>query len=204
METTTATCTACLGTGFDVAFDSPCYCGTPTIAHAASVYESLIIDQQDTESLLLTFLQGCKWSEFAQSLAKQWASKGSLSAKQLASATSMKAKCDAKAPKVAPIKVTNELIVFLADTAGWSEFSRSLLLQVERNGGLSDRQIAAVESMKAKVDAKHAAKALPTLEDAIAHGKATGHCAICNRELSNAVSVERGIGPYCYAKYYGG
>lgn len=35
------------------------------------------------------------------------------------------------------------------------------------------------------------------LAAAIAHGKRTGNCAICGRELTNAESVERGIGPIC-------
>lgn len=32
---------------------------------------------------------------------------------------------------------------------------------------------------------------------AVAHGRRTGNCAICGRELTNAESVERGIGPIC-------
>jgi hypothetical protein len=36
---------------------------------------------------------------------------------------------------------------------------------------------------------------------AIAHGKRTGSCAICGRELTNAESVERGIGPICAEKF---
>jgi hypothetical protein len=39
------------------------------------------------------------------------------------------------------------------------------------------------------------------LAAAIAHGKRTGNCAICNRELTNAESVERGIGPICAEKF---
>jgi len=35
------------------------------------------------------------------------------------------------------------------------------------------------------------------LAAAVAHGKRTGKCAICSRELTNAESVERGIGPIC-------
>jgi hypothetical protein len=33
--------------------------------------------------------------------------------------------------------------------------------------------------------------------EAVAHGKRTGSCAICARELTDPVSVERGIGPIC-------
>lgn len=38
-------------------------------------------------------------------------------------------------------------------------------------------------------------------EAAIAYGKQYGQCAICGRELSDAESVKRGIGPICADKY---
>jgi len=34
-----------------------------------------------------------------------------------------------------------------------------------------------------------------------AHGLQTGHCCICNRELTDPVSVERGIGPICAGRF---
>jgi hypothetical protein len=42
------------------------------------------------------------------------------------------------------------------------------------------------------------------LGEAIAHGKKTGNCACCNLPLTNPVSVERGIGPICFDKFFGG
>jgi hypothetical protein len=42
------------------------------------------------------------------------------------------------------------------------------------------------------------------LGEAIAHGKKTGNCACCNLPLTNPVSVERGIGPICFEKFFGG
>ena len=39
------------------------------------------------------------------------------------------------------------------------------------------------------------------LAAAVAHGKRTGNCAICNRELTNAESIERGIGPICAERF---
>lgn len=41
-------------------------------------------------------------------------------------------------------------------------------------------------------------------EAAIAHGKATGICAVCGAFLENPESVARGIGPICFAKIGGG
>lgn len=38
-------------------------------------------------------------------------------------------------------------------------------------------------------------------ESAVAYGRLTGCCAICSRELENAESVARGIGPICAEKY---
>lgn len=35
----------------------------------------------------------------------------------------------------------------------------------------------------------------------IAHGKETGYCGICNRELTDPVSIARGIGPICAEGY---
>lgn len=32
---------------------------------------------------------------------------------------------------------------------------------------------------------------------AIAYGKKFGRCAVCNRELTDEESIERGIGPVC-------
>jgi len=41
------------------------------------------------------------------------------------------------------------------------------------------------------------------LAEAIAHGKATGRCACCGRELSDPVSIERGLGPLCEENFFG-
>lgn len=39
---------------------------------------------------------------------------------------------------------------------------------------------------------------------AIAHGKEFGVCSCCNRALTDPESVARGIGPVCFANYFGG
>jgi len=43
--------------------------------------------------------------------------------------------------------------------------------------------------------------ALDPYKAATQHGNLTGHCACCGLELSDPVSVERGIGPICAAKW---
>lgn len=42
---------------------------------------------------------------------------------------------------------------------------------------------------------------LDPLAEAVAHGKRTGHCAICSRKLTDPESVDRGIGPVCATKF---
>lgn len=42
---------------------------------------------------------------------------------------------------------------------------------------------------------------LLTLEQAAKFGHQTGVCAVCARDLSDPVSVERGIGPVCYKRF---
>ncbi|HEY3434266.1 MAG TPA: DUF6011 domain-containing protein [Solirubrobacterales bacterium] len=41
------------------------------------------------------------------------------------------------------------------------------------------------------------------LSAAIAHGKESGRCACCGRELTDPESIERGIGPICATKFFG-
>jgi hypothetical protein len=36
---------------------------------------------------------------------------------------------------------------------------------------------------------------------AVLHGKASGRCAVCSRDLTDPESIERGIGPICAGKF---
>ena len=38
---------------------------------------------------------------------------------------------------------------------------------------------------------------------AVAYGRAYGNCSCCGRELTNALSIELGIGPICREKFFG-
>jgi hypothetical protein len=40
-------------------------------------------------------------------------------------------------------------------------------------------------------------------QSAIAYGKRFGVCSCCGRELTNGESIDRGIGPICFEKYFG-
>lgn len=57
----------------------------------------------------------------------------------------------------------------------------------------------------AKVDAKVVEADLLRIEQdpeaaAVLHGKASGRCSICSRDLTDPVSIERGVGPICLGK----
>lgn len=54
------------------------------------------------------------------------------------------------------------------------------------------------DEMKAKV----VEVALDPLAAAVLHGRQTGTCSCCGRQLDNAESVELGIGPICRSKYF--
>lgn len=40
------------------------------------------------------------------------------------------------------------------------------------------------------------------LERAVQHGKDTGECSCCGRQLTDPKSIEQGIGPVCYSKWF--
>ncbi len=60
-------------------------------------------------------------------------------------------------------------------------------------------------SKGSKCDAGRAASVLAVMSDplayAVAYGRETGSCSCCGRELSDPISVERGVGPVCLANY---
>lgn len=59
-----------------------------------------------------------------------------------------------------------------------------------RSRDCSDAQVAEIQALAAD-----------PLAAAVAHGKRYGSCAVCSRELSDPVSVERGIGPICAGRF---
>jgi hypothetical protein len=57
------------------------------------------------------------------------------------------------------------------------------------------------------VDLQDVSRALLEIEAdperaAVLHGKASGNCSICGRDLTDPESIERGIGPICAGKYF--
>ncbi len=112
----TITCKTCNDTGFDLAFDSPCGdCGAyqaqmsderieeaRTEAKAASAR----IEEAAADAVeLVAWLEAQTWSDFAQSLAKSYRSKGVLTEKQMASALRMRTKVQARERSTSPATV---------------------------------------------------------------------------------------------------
>jgi len=54
-----------------------------------------------------------------------------------------------------------------------------------------------------EIKATIAAICADPLGQIVAHGQKTGNCACCGRELTDADSVARGIGPVCFERYFG-
>lgn len=53
-----------------------------------------------------------------------------------------------------------------------------------------------------EIKAQIAAICADPLGQIVAHGRKTGNCACCGRELTDADSVARGIGPICFERYF--
>lgn len=66
---------------------------------------------------------------------------------------------------------------------------------------LPDLRFVAVRSAPASTEASLLAIAADPLGAAVRYGQRTGRCACCGRELTNDVSITRGIGPICADKW---
>ena len=164
---------------------------------------------------LVAWLTLQDWSDFFQSLAAQAFTKGNLSPKQWQAAQSGRDKCamsKARNQTGFDVEVIFEGIeadgitvrpegsdrsvqidkVTHGKWAGWffvkDEFGRKL-------GSQRPGQTFKGEAL----DALRWVAANRELAF-VTHGKATGHCGICRRQLTNPESVERGIGPVCASR----
>lgn len=69
-------------------------------------------------------------------------------------------------------------------------------------GKIVDGKFYKSRDCSAEQEAKVVEVASAPLEAAVAYGKMYGQCSICGRELTDKVSIERGIGPICESKYF--
>jgi len=70
-------------------------------------------------------------------------------------------------------------------------------------GRITDGAFVRTRECSDALEAEFLALCAQPLEAAIAYGRQTGVCACCGRELTDPVSVERGIGPICAQKFFG-
>lgn len=68
-------------------------------------------------------------------------------------------------------------------------------------GKVSGGKFYAVRNCSGDVQGRVLAAASDPANAAVAYGKKFGSCAVCNRELSDPASIERGIGPICAERF---
>ena len=167
---------------------------------------------------LYNFLENSKsWNDFSKSLLGSISKYGSLTDNQLAAAERMMAKCNAKAKQrnsnsvemdhskinEAFAKQTTRAKPFLnagdvqfssAPASGVNEGAIYVKIAGEYQGKLIDGKFFA--TVTTHIDQIREACSSP-LELAKAHGRKSGTCCQCSRELTNPDSIKAGIGPIC-------
>ena len=179
---------------------------------------------EEHEKILHALREIMSWNSFAQSLVEQIINKGSLSEKQMFAASAMLMKIknnkEERQRNIVSIDLSNVKKIF--DKAHEAiknpkfRVDNIVLSRAPDNG----RNAGAIY---VKVNGEYAGKVtggywLPcrapegTLEklqeiakdplgSAVAHGKRTGNCSACGRDLTNHGSIEKGIGPICAERW---
>lgn len=173
---------------------------------------------------LIEWLEAQDWSEFAQSIALQYRSKGKLSAKQIASAKKMRETMAAKAKaKKAAVKSDKPSGINLEDLPsgyyavpggtrlkvrvarptkaskwhGWTFVSDGAEYGQRKNYGKQAPSGLYQGDIQTELEAILA----DPLEARKAFGKLWGQCGSCGRKLEDADSIAAGIGPICASKW---
>jgi len=182
-----------------------------------------VVDTAEMDELA-AWLTEQTWSDFAQSLAKQYASRGTLSVKQVASARKMQATMEAKARA----KASNS-----APTPGHLDLSKLPSGYYAVPGGETRLKVRVARPTKASkwhgwvfvsdgaeygarknygrqspsglyqgvINTELRAILSDPLEASRAYGRLWGQCGRCGRKLEDADSVANGVGPICAAKW---
>ena len=163
------------------------------------------------------------WNDFAMSLLGQYVRKGDLSEKQWDAAERTITKIKNKAERretltrdvdVSRIKTLLETAKVKKPVFRAAELAFSLAPMNGRNGGAvyvkrgPDYQGKIMDGKFMPVGACHTATADAVVRvasdprgEAVQHGKVTGRCSCCGRELTDPVSIEMGIGPICASNW---
>ena len=160
------------------------------------------------------------WKPFAASLVKQFDDRGSLSEKQTGAAVAMLMKIKAnkaeraEAPTVDLSNVVamfnkaheaiktpkfryEDLVISRAPDHGVNKGALYVKVNGEYAGKVKDGKWFGSQDILPKLQQI----ADNPLESAVAYGRKTGNCAVCNRDLTRHDSIERGIGPICAERF---
>ena len=178
------------------------------------------------EMVIAKLREMSSWNSFAASLIAQFDQKGKLSEKQIGAAKRMFAKMEANAK--AKAEMTTQVDMSAIETMfanavknglkrpGFicGDIRLSLAVAPSRNAGaiyvkhsgeymgkIAGGTFHPIAACLASVPAMVQAIAANPMQSAIGHGRQTGMCACCGRELSDPESVARGIGPICAKKW---
>ena len=210
-------CFKCNGTGFmKTSFQDRQKAAQQRKARKARAAVSNLEEFKFDNAELYAFLENSKsWNDFSKSLLESISKYGSLTDNQLAAAERMMAKCNAKAKQRNSVEMDHSKIneAFARQTtrakpylnAGDVQFSSAPASGVnkgaiyvkiggEYQGKLIDGKFFA--TVTTHIDQIREACSSP-LEIAKAHGRKTGTCCQCSRELTNPDSIKAGIGPIC-------
>jgi hypothetical protein len=176
-------------------------------------YESIIVELEPMVS----------WNSFAASLVSQFKRKGELSERQWDAADRMikktKATLERKSSMTRSVDVSRvkklleaakvkkpvfraaELAFSLAPPHGKNVGAVYVKRGPDYQGKIMDGSfIPARGCVSATADAVVAVASDPRGE-AVKHGKSTGRCSCCGRELTDPISIEMGIGPICASNW---
>ncbi len=101
-----------------------------------------------------------------------------------------------------PLLRLMDLVLSLAPATGRNAGYLYVKDHGEYAGKISqDGKFSPIRSARPEIAQELSKLAADPLEQAKAHGRRTGSCACCGRELTNSQSIELGIGPICAEKW---
>ena len=183
---------------------------TNKVSEAQAVFE-------ETYPGLADFLSKATWSDFAVSLHGQLRTKGWLSEGQVRAARSMQAKAAAKVKPSTDVDLGAIRAMFeKAVTSGYKRpvyRAEGLIISRAPDHGRNPGALYVKEGedyLGKVLGTKYMGKPAPALTAiaadpeaaAVRYGRLTGTCACCGRELTNAKSIELGIGPICRERWF--
>ena len=177
----------------------------------------------DEEEMITELSAMAEWNNFAASLVMQYRSKGDLSQKQWDAAERTILNVQAKAlfrkemsrtvdvsrikdlletAKVKkPVFRAAELAFSLAPLNGKNAGAVYVKRGPDYQGKIMDGQFIPVSSCQRDTADAVVRVASDPRGQAVKHGRETGRCSCCGRELTDPVSIEMGIGPVCVANW---